>query len=273
MKFAKGARLALVSVSIIAISMMLTGTSYAADASNVVGMWLFDDNTGDVAKDSSGNGNDGAIADGKWGAGKFGTAVEFDGAKTLVSVDIDSIDVGKNQSFVAWFKTDLVKNIHAQVFHADFATKFRFWVWIMRSEHGAGGKLGFGYRNGGQVGLEMTSPAKLNDGTWHHMVGAFDGGAKLATLYIDGVQAAQKTTAETVFHASEGNLCIGGHCGGSVNSLWLGAIDEVAVLDVALNEADAKSIMDKGLEAALGMTAAVGPTGKLATIWGEVKTQ
>ena len=269
MKSAKRVRLTLVGVSIIAIGMMLAGTSHALDASNVVGMWLFDDDSG---MDSSKNGNDATVTDASFVAGKFGKAVDFDGAKSLVSVDIDLLDVGKNQSFAAWFKTDLVENKHAQVFHADFATKFRFWMWIMRSGHGAGGKLGFGYRNGGQVGLEMTSPAKLNDGAWHHTVGVFDGAAKLATLYVDGVQVAQKSTADTVFHASEGNLCIGGNCGGSAGSIWKGVIDDVAVFDVALNEADAKLIMDKGLAATFGTTA-VDPTSKVTTIWGDIKAQ
>ena len=273
MRTAREVRLASVCVSMIAISLMFSGTGHAVvDFKTCIGMWLFDEDGDDAAEDSSLNDNSAVVRDAKWVDGKFGGAIEFDGAKSLVSVEIDLLDVGKNQSFSAWFKTDLVENKHAQVFHADFATGFRFWMWIMRSGHGAAGKLGFGYRNGGLVGLEMTSKTKLNDDDWHHTVGVFDGAAELATLYVDGVQAAQKSTKDTVFHASDGNLCIGGNCGGSAGSIWLGVIDEVAVFNTALKEADAKEIMNEGLEGALGLTP-VEPAGKLATIWGAVKAQ
>jgi hypothetical protein len=51
---------------------------------------------------------------------------------------------------------------------------------------------------------------------------------------------------------------------------FIGAIDEVAVLNVALGEADIQAVMQTGLAAVLGTTA-VSSAAKLATTWGDIK--
>jgi len=51
----------------------------------VVGSWHFDEGSGDVAHDSSGNGNDGTLKNGPtWVNGKFGKALNFDGQDDYV---------------------------------------------------------------------------------------------------------------------------------------------------------------------------------------------
>ena len=45
------------------------------DGKNIRAMWPFDEGNRKVAKDSSGNGNDGKIHDAKWVDGKFGKAL------------------------------------------------------------------------------------------------------------------------------------------------------------------------------------------------------
>ena len=80
---------------------------------DAIGVWLFDEGKGEVAKDSSANGNHGELIGGpKWVKGKFGQGLEFDGKGT--SVETESADkltgfkLGKKTDFTAtaWFKTD-----------------------------------------------------------------------------------------------------------------------------------------------------------------------
>lgn len=53
-------KIAMVSISLIFISLMLTVRSNAEiDPKNIVGMWLFDEGKGKVTEDVSGNGNEG----------------------------------------------------------------------------------------------------------------------------------------------------------------------------------------------------------------------
>ena len=55
-------RLAIACVNLIVISLMFTSISDAKiDPETVAGMWLFDEGNGKVAKDTSGNGNDGEL--------------------------------------------------------------------------------------------------------------------------------------------------------------------------------------------------------------------
>ena len=53
---------------------------------HIAGMWLFDEGEDDITEDSSGNGNNGNLINGpQWTDGKFGKALEFDGAATYVN--------------------------------------------------------------------------------------------------------------------------------------------------------------------------------------------
>ena len=74
-------------ISLMIVSFTFTEQSSALiDENSIAGIWLLDDGTGKVAVDSSENGNDGElIGDPKWVAGKFGKALEFDGAALSVS--------------------------------------------------------------------------------------------------------------------------------------------------------------------------------------------
>ena len=58
-----------------------------------VAMWLFDEGTGKVAKDSSGNGNDGVLKNApQWVVGKVGQALKFDGGKKSY-VDVGNLSL------------------------------------------------------------------------------------------------------------------------------------------------------------------------------------
>ena len=128
MQAVKKIRFTPVCVSIMVISLMFAGISYAKiDFKNCVGMWLFDEDKGDVAKDSSSKGNDGQIiGKAKRVAGKFGSALKFDGVTAAVSIELDVMDLNKDQSFSLWFKTKIDKNIHARVLNAPFLKGFQF---------------------------------------------------------------------------------------------------------------------------------------------------
>ena len=61
------------TISLIIVGFMFAQLSNAEiDPQSIVGAWLFDETSEKVAKDSSGNGNDGNLVGGaKWVKGKF----------------------------------------------------------------------------------------------------------------------------------------------------------------------------------------------------------
>jgi hypothetical protein len=69
----------------------------------LVAYWSFDEGSGNIAYDSSGNGNHGTIYGAKWTNGKSGTGLSFDGVDDYVFVsDSDSLDISKAITLMAW---------------------------------------------------------------------------------------------------------------------------------------------------------------------------
>jgi len=89
----------------------------------LVGAWKFDEGSGTIAYDSSGNNNHGTIYGATWVDGKFGKALQFDGIDDYVS--IATIPLDKDLTIVFWFEpTNITKgrqnSIHKK-YWADFA--------------------------------------------------------------------------------------------------------------------------------------------------------
>ena len=73
-------------LSFFAIALFVLALSMQASA-EIVGQWLLNETSGTVAKDTSGNGNDGEIiGKANWVNGKFGKALELDGTSTGLKV-------------------------------------------------------------------------------------------------------------------------------------------------------------------------------------------
>ncbi|HSV98843.1 MAG TPA: hypothetical protein VLI39_01625 [Sedimentisphaerales bacterium] len=70
-----------------------TGVTLAGPPEGLIAHWAFDEESGNVAVDSSGNGNDGAIrGNPQWATGMVGGALDFDG-------NGDFIDCGNSPIF------------------------------------------------------------------------------------------------------------------------------------------------------------------------------
>jgi hypothetical protein len=93
----KMTRLTIIGISFIIVSFMFAGQSYGEiDPQTVLGAWLLDEGTGNIAEDASGNGNDGTLMGApNWVAGQSGSALGFTGSGTYVDCGNDeSLNVG-----------------------------------------------------------------------------------------------------------------------------------------------------------------------------------
>jgi hypothetical protein len=90
-------------------------SAYAASEGSSRGLWHFDEGTGTLAYDGSGNANDGSLHGGTtWVDGKIGKALSFDGSSGYVEVpDSDSLDVTGKLTLDAWIYPKSLT--HAQV--------------------------------------------------------------------------------------------------------------------------------------------------------------
>ena len=110
----------------------------------------------------------------------------------------------------------------------------------------------------------VTSMTSIIDGEWHHIVGTWDG--KTAQVYIDGELEAEQAFSGALTE-SDVPVEMGRR---SAQGLTIsGIVEDVAIFNAGLTEAQVKEIMENGLAAMINV--AVEPAGKLTTTWANIK--
>lgn len=249
----------------------------AINPKDVAGVWLFDENKGEVAKDASGNGNNGTLMGStKWIPGKFGSAVAFDGTgSTYVQVpSSDSLNMTNEVSVVFWVKTskkmiDMWADRQAVV--GKHYLEYEVGIYMNGQLHTYTSDGAGNYDEGIMVSINGKHPdgdADWVKDKWYHIAWTLKGQHEIA--YVDGVKIGEFDKAHAGTRPGTHPLEIGRRVGGGIPVL--GAVDEVGVFKVALSEADIKLIHQRGLPVALGLSP-VDPKEKLAVTWGAVKTR
>jgi hypothetical protein len=258
-------RLKLLCVSLMVVSLMFVGISSAEiDFETCVGMWLFNEGGGADAEDSSGSGNDATIEGGaKWVNGKFGKALSLDGSDDYVEIPHDdSLNVGGEHTIALWFKLDKPPaGGMAVVTKDDWAPGF-WWDGgtIRHHTHDPGGTLHF-----------IDAPWSP-DTDWHHVAVTWDGDEFGVYLDADVIGEGMTTPNLGRNPLTDKPFLIGIYLATGQHGQWgtffPGIVDDVAIFNSALSDDDIETIMNDGLEAA----ADIEPSGKLTTIWGEIKS-
>ncbi len=237
------------------------------DPKTVVGVWLFDDGGGKVAKDSSGNKHDGEIVDKvNWVNGKFGKAIELDGNGGHVKIP-DFVNPTEAITITAWAKSpDPVWNQHGWLVEKRDA-------FILHNVQNTR-NIAFCVVNGGpwnQPKSWDTGQIGPDDITvWHMYTCTFDSKTGAWKIWIDGEEKSSMEINKAAIAADNGPMFIGNDtcCAGRFGK---GTIDEVALFSVALGKDDIQSIMKNGLAPAV--LTAVKSMDKVSTTWAEVKTK
>jgi hypothetical protein len=207
----------------------------------LVGYWTFDEGSGTVAGDSSGNGDNGTIiGEVTWIAGQVGpSALSFHGiGNQNPHVDVPDNPVLRftaTQSFTvgAWVDPYALENQWQGIVakSRDISPLYGIWIdpnnnWVMGGpDLPAGG-------SGNIVGSAVTVG-------WHYVAAVQDGTAGTRTLYVDGTPVATGTALDA---NGTGDLWIGGANTGSDPEYFNGAIDDVRIYNVALSQAQIQAI-------------------------------
>lgn len=273
-----------VVVALFAAGLLFAVSSEAKiDPKAIAGMWLFDEDEGDVANDSSGNGNEGTLKNGpEWDDGKFGSALEFDGGTTYVNCGNGlSLDITEEITVMAWAKFNAVdyKNGQGGLFsiaakgYPDALVPHAGW-WFSHDNRNNGQGFNytcFGHKTGGWAGGGNNLSGRnfqFTKGEWYHI--AITVGESIGKMYVNGIQlGADKPFANLILSDTSRDLSIG-----SAGTSWHfnGLIDEVAIFNIELDEKEIQTIMNDGLERASGLVA-VDLSGKLTTTWANIKAR
>jgi len=166
---------------------MYYGNENASDASDVnatfirvidgvVGAWHFDEGSGNITHDTSGEGNDGTIYGGaNWTDGKFGKALEFDGVDDYVEVpDSVSLDITDSLTITAWIKPlNLTKAKERRFLYKTEA----YGVFYRGEDYGY--RIFFDlYSNGTFYRHAVEQNPHFEVGKWYHIVAVYGDGYK-----------------------------------------------------------------------------------------------
>ncbi len=234
---------------------LLAGICFADD---LVLHLTFDELKGDVAEDISEFGNDATFNGGfKLVDGKFGKAIDLDGASWGEIPDDDSLDIVDGITIEMW------ANLRAAGAEQTGVEKGPTWQAGLYT-------LAPYYRNGSILQFfdlpencdDENIGGNIQDETWHFIAGTWDG--ITIKLYIDG-ELNKELECRGKLTPNNDPLYIGAR--GGTQRFVNGALDEIKMYDYALTEDELREDMENP------NVADVLPQDKLTTTWARIKTR
>mgnify|MGYP001617426644 CR=1 FL=1 len=251
----------LVAVMVISLAcwglIALEAAEYKPDEVTVA-LWHFNEGSGGIFADTSGNGNDGTITNAGWSAnGKYGACLDFSVGNDVDQVpDADSLDFGSEDSFT----------IEAWVKFPNTGTEQRIvtkgWGPYIGLSMFADGSFAGGLYGPNIDGISgwpnpwVISPGGYNDNQWHHVAFIRDRDAGKIKLYVD--EQLKSENVDVTGDLSNGwTVAIGAHHSGG--SPAKGLIDEVRISRVNRKDRvglleDRIAVLEATLTAGVGLT-------------------
>jgi hypothetical protein len=165
-----------------------------------VAHYRFDETSGTVAADATGNGRTASLAGGAtWTTGRTGGAVNLDGANGHVSVPANILNGATAFTVAAWVRIDTLAT-WSRVF--DFGSGTGSYLFL--TPRSSSGTARFAITASG-AGAEqrINAPAALPTGAWTHVAVTATG--SLGVLYVNGVEVARNAALTLRPGASSSN--------------------------------------------------------------------
>ncbi len=217
-----------------------------ATASGLVAWWAFDDGTGTVAGDSSGNFTNGTLTGSPvWTSGKRAGALQFSGSNYITAGSIPQISGASDWTVSFWMNSTSVSN-YRNPFDASFLAagnnagpRFEQYSNNAFTPNGNFGMV---------VGVDLATYSILDlqttivPGRWYHVTASRTGNTVQA--YIDGVRVVNQ--ANTNWPASFSAVNIGRGFSTSAERAFQGKIDDVRIYNRALTTAEVTALYRAG---------------------------
>ena len=218
-----------------AFILLTTAAVLQAQTPNPLAYLKFDEGSGTIAHDSSGNGNDASLLGGAgWTTGLVGPgALSLTGAVgSYADIPRDVVDTTKSFTVAAWVKLNSLGGFQTFV-SEDSGFQATFFLQKRGDTNTFTFTQPFGAAGGPGVAVYADSGITPTLGTWYHVVGVYDATQQSASIYVNGVLAGQ------VYSVSPSPA--NGHTGighGQYNNNYVdwvnGAIDDVRLYQAAL---------------------------------------
>ncbi len=204
----------------------LTTTVKADLAAGLAAYWKFDDGSGTIAMDSSGNGNTGILHGATWtNSGRVNGALHFNGINSWVEVpDSDSVDLSKNFTVACWIYPDVHAGNYNMLVskHQPYINSDHSWYWGIKNDVST-------FVNWGNPEIRGTQDIPLN--SWTHVAITYIDATMSFCFYNNG-QLDRQMDADLSIRNTDKMLVIGSE-NGSTN-FYDGLIDDVRIYNRAL---------------------------------------
>ena len=208
----------------------------------LLGYWKFDEGSGTVAIDSSGNGNNGTInGNPVWGTGSpvnGSSYLDMDGVNDYV--DINHYLSLPQYTAAMWFRIDSSTG-NRDLFSAFNSSEGHGLLLEFRGSDSPIDRIRYIHRyplgTAGQTNESYYTTTTYGDGQWHHLAAVRPSGST-RLLYVDGNQVA--STSSLGAFDQPGKVLVGMMRPGSTGDYryWNGGIDDVRVYNRALSAAE-----------------------------------
>lgn len=233
------------NLTLLLVAVGVLATGFDQCRAGDLGYWRFEDGSGSIAQDSSGNGNPAFLTNGSFGSSvpvpaipqtgilDTGTLV-VNGANSYASVPYNpTLSPSTAVTVEAWVRVEGSLTLDAAITGRQYANDNR-------------NSFNIGVRNNnGSVFFEVTNPlgqdaaaelfTGLTPNRWYHLAGVYDGSA--ISLYQDGYLIASKPFVGQIGYGASKPVLIGADNEGAVSApqyFFPGSIDEVRISDAAL---------------------------------------
>jgi hypothetical protein len=196
----------------------------------LVAAYAFSEGAGGYVADASGNGNTGSLSAGvAWTtAGRFGSALVFNGASYVTIPASASLNLTTAMSLEAWVYPTATPSKWATVIMKEQPSQL---VYALYSSSPAKRSSIFFNTSNTASGERSAIGSSLPKNLWSHLVGTYDGAT--LKLYVNG-ELVRKQAVTGRIVTSNSPLRIGGN--GVWSEFFQGRIDEVRIYNRALSQ-------------------------------------
>ncbi len=203
-----------------------------------VGEWKFDEGTGTTVKDATTGGQSGSLnGNTRFGSGKFGKGLIFDGTNDSVTIPDSSLhdfNSGLDFSYSFWVKRNgSTAHEYLLAKGADNSNATGYSIFL---SSGVTPQIWIGNSSGART--SVTSSTSISDNNWHHIAAVYDRDGN-GMIYLDGVLTGSGSISSlNIDQSTTDPLSIGCYVDdlGNHSSCFTGSMDEVKLFRYTLTQ-------------------------------------
>jgi len=215
-------------------------------ATGLVAAYPFNDGSGPVATDVSGNNNTGVLNGPTWTtAGQYGNALVFNGTSAFVDLgNPTTLQITGSMTISAWIKSSAFPADDAAVVSRRSAGGAEMGYQLDTTVDTGRRTIGFKLTNSSEALVALYGNTTLQTNQWYFVAGVYDATARTMNVYLNGVldngQAVGTITSAQETSLLNVNI---GRRPGAAGFEFNGTIDEVRIYNRALSQAEIQADM------------------------------